>query len=155
MFNSLTRQENVNQIYFQIFFEIFFMLWSFYFIIVLFLNYLFIYLFIYNSRFYSSPGPPSECCTSHTSSQIPCLHKDVTAVLSDKNNYGSEFDCGMASPSIHLMPCVFAGGGLHKFPLPTVGISSKVSSFVMAASRVHCVFSQLANNSLDVSQSQY
>jgi hypothetical protein len=31
------------------------------------------------------------------------------------------FDCGMATPSLHLMPCISAGGGLYKSPLPTVG----------------------------------
>jgi hypothetical protein len=31
------------------------------------------------------------------------------------------FYCGMATPSFHLMPCLSTGGGLYKFPLPTVG----------------------------------
>jgi hypothetical protein len=30
------------------------------------------------------------------------------------------FDCGMATPSIHLMPWFSTGGGFHGFPYPTV-----------------------------------
>ena len=44
---------------------------------VVFLNYLLICLFILNSRFYSLPGPPSNCSTSYTSSPCPSLHEDV------------------------------------------------------------------------------
>jgi hypothetical protein len=44
----------------------------------------------------------------------------VPAVLLDWNNFGSVFDCGMGTPSLHLMPCIFAGGGLYNFPLHTV-----------------------------------
>jgi hypothetical protein len=40
--------------------------------------FVFYYLFILNSRFYSPPGPPSDCSTSHISSQPPvyqgCSH---------------------------------------------------------------------------------
>ena len=32
------------------------------------------------------------------------------------------FDCGMATPSRHSMPCLPSGDGLYKFPLPTVGL---------------------------------
>ena len=31
------------------------------------------------------------------------------------------FDCGMATPSLTLMLCLFTGGGFYKFCLPTVG----------------------------------
>ena len=45
----------------------------------------------------------------------------VSAVLSDRNNSGSEFLTGKATPSLYLMPCLSTGGGLYKFLLPTVG----------------------------------
>jgi hypothetical protein len=42
----------------------------------------------------------------------------VPAVLSDRNNLGSEFfNFGMATISLHLKPFLSTGGGLHKFPL--------------------------------------
>jgi hypothetical protein len=31
------------------------------------------------------------------------------------------FDCGMITPSLHLIPCLSTGGRLYKVPLPTVG----------------------------------
>lgn len=34
------------------------------------------------------------------------------------------FDCGMATPISHLMPCIFTVSGLYKFSLPSLGISS-------------------------------
>jgi hypothetical protein len=44
----------------------------------------------------------------------------VLAVLSDRNNFGSElFTVRMATPSFYLMSCPSTGGGLYKFPLPT------------------------------------
>jgi hypothetical protein len=44
------------------------------------------------------------------------------AVLLGRNNSGLEFfDCGMGTPSLYLMPCLSTGGGIYKFPLPTVG----------------------------------
>jgi len=30
-------------------------------------------------------------------------------------------DCGIATPSLHLMPCLSTVGVLYTFPLPTVG----------------------------------
>ena len=36
------------------------------------------------------------------------------------------FDCGMATPFLHLIPCLSFGGGLCKFPLSTVRHLSKV-----------------------------
>jgi hypothetical protein len=45
----------------------------------------------------------------------------IPAVLSDKNNYGSEFSLCDSNPLPHLMPCFPAGGGIYKFHLPTVG----------------------------------
>jgi hypothetical protein len=48
----------------------------------------------------------------------------VPPVLSDRIISGSElFDCGMATPLLHfkyLDICLSTGGGLYKFPLPTV-----------------------------------
>ena len=35
--------------------------------------------------------------------------------------WNTVFDCGMATPFLHLMPCHSTGGGLYKFFLPTVG----------------------------------
>jgi hypothetical protein len=32
-----------------------------------------------------------------------------------------EFDCGMATPFIHLMLCLSTGDGLYKFSLPNIG----------------------------------
>jgi hypothetical protein len=43
----------------------------------------------------------------------------VPAILSYRNNYGSELLTGMAIPL--LMPCLSAGDRFYKFPLPTVG----------------------------------
>ena len=31
---------------------------------------------------------------------------------------GQSCDCGMALPLSHLIPCLPAGGGLYKFPVP-------------------------------------
>jgi hypothetical protein len=45
----------------------------------------------------------------------------VPEVLLDRNNFGSVFNCEMATSSLYLMPCLPAGDGLYKFPLPTVG----------------------------------
>jgi hypothetical protein len=66
------------------------------------------------------------CCWtffSSGSSPFPFL-----AVLSDKNNYGSEMWLWDGNPIPHLMSCLPAGGGLYKFPLPT-SISSKIPPF--------------------------
>jgi hypothetical protein len=42
--------------------------------------------------------------------------------IPDRNNPHVRVpDCGMATPSLHLMSCVSTGGGLHKFPPSTVG----------------------------------
>ena len=41
----------------------------------------------------------------------------VPAVLSDRNHSGTVFDCGM-DPSFDA--CFSTGGGLYKFPLPTL-----------------------------------
>jgi hypothetical protein len=45
----------------------------------------------------------------------------VPTVLLDRENSGPVCDYGMATTSLHLMPCLSTGGGLYKFPLPTVG----------------------------------
>jgi hypothetical protein len=45
----------------------------------------------------------------------------LLAVLFDRNNSGSVFDCGMATPSFHLMSCLSTRDRVYKFPLPTVG----------------------------------
>jgi hypothetical protein len=46
----------------------------------------------------------------------------VPAILSDGNNSQSEYlTVGIATRSLQLMSCLFTGGGLYKFPLPTVG----------------------------------
>jgi hypothetical protein len=42
-------------------------------------------------------------------------------VLLDRNNSGSEFDCGLITQSLHLRPCLSTGGGVFEFPLPSVG----------------------------------
>jgi hypothetical protein len=45
----------------------------------------------------------------------------VPAVLVDSYHSGSVFDCGMAAPSLHLMPCLSTNSGLYKFSFPTFG----------------------------------
>jgi hypothetical protein len=45
----------------------------------------------------------------------------VPAVLTERNNSGSVFDYGVATPSLHMMSCLSTGGGLYEFPLLTVG----------------------------------
>jgi hypothetical protein len=48
----------------------------------------------------------------------------VFAVLLNRNNSGSGvrvFGCGMATPSLHLIPYLSTGGRFYKFHLPTVG----------------------------------
>jgi len=45
----------------------------------------------------------------------------IHAILSDRKIMGQSFDCGIATPFSHLMPCLSAGGGFNKFCLPTVG----------------------------------
>jgi hypothetical protein len=44
----------------------------------------------------------------------------VSSVLSDRDNFGSEFLTVDGNPIPHLMYCLSAGDGLYKFPLPTV-----------------------------------
>jgi hypothetical protein len=44
----------------------------------------------------------------------------VPAVLLDRNNSESEILTGLETPSLYLMPCFSTGGGLYKYPLPTV-----------------------------------
>jgi len=36
-------------------------------------------------------------------------------------SFSSVFDCGMATPPLHMMPCLSTGGGLNMLPLLTVG----------------------------------
>jgi len=69
-------------------------------------------------------GPPLELELSlGLSLDLPFLRLfsiSLPAVLSDRNNYESELWLWDSNPIPHLMPCLFAGGGLYKFPLPTV-----------------------------------
>jgi hypothetical protein len=46
--------------------------------------------------------------------------KKIQSVLKQKRRC-RVFDCGMATPSLHLMPCLSTGGRLYKFPLSNVG----------------------------------
>jgi hypothetical protein len=48
------------------------------------------------------------------------LSISIPAVLSDRNNYGSEFLLWDGNPLPHLMPCLPAAGRLYKFPLSTI-----------------------------------
>ena len=45
----------------------------------------------------------------------------IFVVLSDRNNYASEFWLWDANSLPHLMPCLHAGGELCKFTFPTIG----------------------------------
>jgi hypothetical protein len=49
------------------------------------------------------------------------LSISIPAVLSDMNNYWSEFWLWAGNPIPSLMPCLSAESGIHKFPLPTIG----------------------------------
>jgi hypothetical protein len=51
------------------------------------------------------------------------LSISIPVIISDRNNYGTEVSLLDGNPIPHLMPCLPAGGGLYKFPLPTVGHS--------------------------------
>jgi hypothetical protein len=44
----------------------------------------------------------------------------VPAVLLDRKNSVRAFDCGMATRSLHLIPCLSNAGKFYKFPLPTI-----------------------------------
>jgi hypothetical protein len=48
------------------------------------------------------------------------LSISIPAFLSVMNNYRSEFWPWVGNSLPHLMPCLSAGGGFYKFPLPTV-----------------------------------
>jgi len=45
----------------------------------------------------------------------------IPAVLSDRKNYGSEFWRWDSKHIPYSMPCLSTGGGLYKFPFPTLG----------------------------------
>ena len=47
----------------------------------------------------------------------------IPAILSGRNNYGTEYWLCDGNPILHLMPCLFAGGGSMRFLLPNVGHS--------------------------------
>jgi hypothetical protein len=58
------------------------------------------------------------------------LSISIPVILSGRNNYESEFRLWDGPPLSHLMLCLPPGGGLCKFPLPTVRyFSSKVPPF--------------------------
>ena len=59
-------------------------------------------------------GPVTERSFLHS-----CLHFCSCSSFTQEQIWVRAFDCGMATPSLHLMPCLFIGGELYKFPLLT------------------------------------
>jgi hypothetical protein len=58
------------------------------------------FLFNSHSRFYSPPGPLSDCSTSHISSLTHCLHEDVPTTTRPLNSLGPPVSWGLGASSL-------------------------------------------------------
>ena len=58
------------------------------------------FFFFFHSGFYSHPGLPSECSTSHTASPPSCFHKDASPATRRLKSLGPPVSWGLGASSL-------------------------------------------------------
>jgi hypothetical protein len=75
------------------------------------------FFFFFHSGFYSHPGLPSECSTSHTASPPSCFHKDASPATRRLKSLGPPVSWGLGASSLtkhrHGSPVLYMCWGPH------------------------------------------